>query len=152
MKPLLGFSHPSHVLWAADQEQPREYFLDEGAGLRKRQARTLAWTHPLGLEKRIRHGADRHVMLPAGVRPTLEMIETQFGFEILVVLLDGPPLMGQPDQLRERGGRREGHQVVAAPAGGQALTDPMRPADLSSMPGEAGGVAADRELVPARRR
>src|SRR6266542_2518040 len=115
MKPLLGFSHPAHVVWAADQQKPRKDFLYEGSRLRKRQARSRAWAQPLGLEKRIRDRADRQVMLPAWVRPALEMIEAQFGFEVLVMLLDGPPLMRQPHELRERGRRRQRDQIMAPP-------------------------------------
>ena len=105
MKPLLGCSHPAHVLWAADQQQPGKDFLYEGSRLRKCQPRPFAWAHSFGLEKRIGDRADRHVMLPAGIRPALEMIEAQFGFEVLVVLLDGPALMRQSHELRQRGGR-----------------------------------------------
>ena len=82
MKPLLGFSHPSRVLWATDKQQPGNYFLDEGPRLRKRQSRCRAWSQPFGLEKRIRDCADRHVMLPAGIRAPLEVVEAQFGFQV----------------------------------------------------------------------
>ena len=118
MKPLLGFSHPAHVLWAADKQQPGKDFLYEGTCLRKRQSRAVAWAHPLGLEKRIRDRADRHVMLPAGIRPAFEMIEAEFALEILVMLLDGPALMRQAHELRERGRRRQRDQIVAPTARG----------------------------------
>src|SRR6266850_513404 len=118
MKPLLGFSHPAHVLWAADKQQPGKDFLDEGPRLGKCQARPLAWAHPLGLEKRIRDRADRHVMAPAGIRPALEVIEAQVGFEVLVMLLDGPALMRQAHEVRERRGRWQRDQIVASTSGG----------------------------------
>src|ERR687898_2551856 len=118
MKPLLGFSHPSHVVGATDKQQPRKDFLYEGPCLRKRQAWTRAWSQPFGLEEGIGHRADRHVVLPSGIRAALEVVEAQFGFEVLVMLLDRPALMRQSDELRERRGRRQRDQIMSPPPRG----------------------------------
>jgi len=40
------------------------------------------------------------------------MIEAELGFEFHVLLFDRPPLMGEPHQLVERGGRRQVHEEV----------------------------------------
>ena len=40
-KPLFGLLHPLHVSRATDKQQPRKDFLDEGAGLRKGERRSL---------------------------------------------------------------------------------------------------------------
>ena len=117
MKPLFGLLHPAHVLRAADKQQPREDLLDERADLRKRQPRSLARAQAFGLEKRVGDRADDHVMLPARIRPALEMIEAEFGFEVLIVLFDGPALMRQPHELWQRGGRRQRDEVVLAAPG-----------------------------------
>ncbi len=70
-----------------------------------------------GLEKREGHGADDHVVLPAGIRAAFEMIEPEFGLEVLIVLFDRPALMRQPHELRQRGRRRQRDEVVLAAAG-----------------------------------
>jgi hypothetical protein len=45
-------------------------------------------------------------VLPARIASPFEVVESQLALEILVVLFDGPPLMRQPDYLRERRGGR----------------------------------------------
>ena len=70
-----------------------------------------------GLEKREGHGADHHVVLPAGIRAAFEVIEPEFGLEVLIVLFDRPALMRQPHELRQRGGRGQRHEVVLAASG-----------------------------------
>jgi hypothetical protein len=48
------------------------------------------------------------VILPPGIRAAFEMIEAQFGLELLILLLDRPALTREPDQLLDR---RRGRQV-----------------------------------------
>ena len=88
--------------------------MNERADLGKRQPWAGARATPLALEKGVGHGADDHVMLPPGIRPSLEVIEPEFGFEVLIVLFDRPALMRQADQLRQRRGRGERDEVVLA--------------------------------------
>ena len=88
MNPLCGLLHPPHVLRATDNYQPGEDFLYEDAGLAKRQRRPHSGPPPFGLEKRIGDCADRHVVLPSRVRPSFEVIEDEFGLEVLIVLFD----------------------------------------------------------------
>src|SRR4051794_24719886 len=116
-KPVFGLFHPPHVLRATDKQQSREDLLYEGAHLRKGQARALAGPHPLPLEERVGDGTDHHVVLPARIGAALEVVESQAGFEILVVLFDRPALMRQPHDLLERRRGWQGHEVVFATAG-----------------------------------
>jgi hypothetical protein len=118
MKPPFGLLHPPHVVGTADKQPPREDFLDEGPGLRKRQSGPRAGSQPLGLEKRVGDRTDQHVVLPAGIRAPFEVVEPEFGLGVLIVLLDGPPVMRQPDQRRERGRRGQRDEIVFASAGG----------------------------------
>ena len=46
-------------------------------------------------------------MVPAGKRASFEMIQPEVGLQLAILLLDGPPLMGQADELGERRGRRQ---------------------------------------------
>src|SRR5436190_19427233 len=52
------------------------------------------------------------MMLPAGIRPSLEMIESQFGFEFLILLFDRPALVREGDQRTQRRVRRQMHEEV----------------------------------------
>src|SRR5215208_400675 len=99
MKPLFGFLHPPHVLRAADKQQPREDLLDERADLRKGERGGLARSPAFGLEKREGPRTDDHVVLPARIRAAFEMVETEFGLEVLIVLFDRPAVMSQPHEL-----------------------------------------------------
>src|SRR6476620_1909668 len=117
LNPLFGLVHPPHVLRAADHQQPCENLLYERPNLRKREPQSLSRPHPFGLKKGVGNGADHHVMLPTGVRPSFEVIETELGFEVLVVLFDRPAVMGEPHQLRQRSRRRQRHEVMLAPTG-----------------------------------
>lgn len=100
-KPLFGLLHPLQVSRATDKQQPREDFLYEGACLRKGEARPLARPHPLGLHKRIGDSADRHVVLPARIAPAFEVVESEFGLEVLVVRFDRPAVMSSIPITRE---------------------------------------------------
>ena len=84
------------------KKQAGKDLLDEGADLRKCEPWAGAGSAAFALEKRVGHGADHHVVLPAGIPAALEVIESEFGFEVLIVLFDGPALMRQADQLCQR--------------------------------------------------
>ena len=79
MKPLFGLPHPTHVLRATDKQQPLKDLLYEGAGLWKRERWPLAGAQAFGLEKRVSNGADRHVVLPSGIRPAFEASVVRLG-------------------------------------------------------------------------
>ena len=110
--------------------------------------------HPFGLEKRIGDGADGHVVLPARIRAAFEVVEPEFGFEVLIMLFDRPAVMRQPHELRERGRRRQRDQVVLA-APGRAEAALAEQPDLGgepSMPPVGGrGDAQRREIGFPRR-
>ena len=106
-----------HVSRPTDEKQAGEDLLNERADLRKRQPWAGAGAAAFALEKRVGHRADDHVVLPPGIRPALEVIEAEFGFEVLIVLFDRPALMGQADELRQRGGRGQRDEVVLAASG-----------------------------------
>src|SRR5215212_2623535 len=116
MKPQLGFLHPAHVLRTADKQQPGKDFLYEGTRLRKRKAWSNARAPAFGLQKRVGDGADRHVVLPARIRAAFEMIEPEFGLQVLVMLFDRPAVMRQSHERLERGRRRQRHEVVSTAA------------------------------------
>src|SRR5450759_3129566 len=126
VKPLFGLLHPPHVMRAADKQQPRKDLLYEGPDLRKREPWPLAGPHPFGLEKRVGDGADHHVVLPARIGPSFEVIESELGLEVLVMLFDGPAGMGDrtalprlQDRARTRSLRRTDLSGLAAPHGDQ---------------------------------
>ena len=112
MKPLFGFFIQCMYRGRLINSSPVKISWTKARDLRKRQPWALARAHPFGLEKRVGHRADDHVMLPARIRPALEVIEPEFGFEVLVVLFDRPALMRQADELRQRGGRGQRDEVV----------------------------------------
>ena len=64
---------------------------------------------------RVGDGRDHHVVLPAGQRPPLEVIEAKLGFQFLVLLLDGPPLMRETRQRRHAGMSRQVAEVILRP-------------------------------------
>ena len=116
-RPLFRLLHPVHVSRATDEEQACKDLLYERADLRKRQPGAGVWPAAFALEKRVGHRADDHVVLPPGIGPAFEVIEAEFGFEILVVLFDRPALMGQADELGQGGRRGQRDEVMLAAPG-----------------------------------
>src|ERR671911_536510 len=86
--------------------QRGEDFADECARNRKRQRRA-ARVPALLLEKRIRDRRQDDMPIPARIRPALEVVEAEFVFELLILLLDGPSLMRDPDESFQRGSSRK---------------------------------------------
>src|SRR5438552_5027793 len=64
---------------------------DRGAGGRKGRAR--------GREERVHGDTQGPVMMEAAPAPPYEMIQPQFVLELLIVALDAPPQLGEPDEL-----------------------------------------------------
>lgn len=118
METRFRLSHPVHVPRPADEQEAREDLLDDRADLRQRQARTGARSHAFLVQKGIGDRGDDHVMLPAGVRAPVEVIEPEFRFEFLVLLLDRPSLMGRPHQRAQAGCRGQIADVVPVVGGG----------------------------------
>ena len=56
------------------------------------------------LEKRVGDGREDDVSVPARITAAFEMIESEFVFELLILLFDGPSLMRDPDEPLQRGG------------------------------------------------
>src|SRR4029453_7267972 len=52
------------------------------------------------------------MMVEAAPAPALEVIQAQFVFELLIVALDPPAELGQPDEGGDRGRRRQGREPV----------------------------------------
>jgi hypothetical protein len=50
------------------------------------------------LQEGVRQGGEGDVPFPAGQRAPFKMVEPQFVFEFLILLLDGPALVREPDQ------------------------------------------------------
>ncbi len=53
------------------------------------------WGRTAALNVRMRDGGQDDVMLPTRITSPFEVVEAQFAFEFLVLLLDRPPLMRQ---------------------------------------------------------
>ena len=77
----------------AGKQQSGEDLLDEGSRLREDERRSLVGAPPFALHKRVGDRTDRQVVLPAGLRASFEMVEPQFGCEVLVTLFDRPAVM-----------------------------------------------------------
>src|SRR6185369_4038289 len=84
--------------------------LHDRANRRKREAGVHM--RAFRLEKVVRDRGEHDVMMPTEKRPAFEMIEAKLGFELLVLLLDGPSLMCEPYDLSERRRGRQRHKVV----------------------------------------
>ena len=154
MKPVLGFLHPSHVLGTTDKEESRKDLLYEGARLRKRERGAWTSAPPFGLEKGVGDRADHHVMLPSRIAPAFEVIDAEFGLEVLVVLFDRPAVMGQPHELRERGSGWQRDEVMSATSRGSETSLAQQP-DFwreSSMPPVGRRRDADRGEIRFPRR
>ena len=66
------------------------------------------------LEERAGHGGQSKVAVKPEVAPALEVIEAEFVFELSIVVLDHPPLMGDADELLEVEVCRQRGQAVLA--------------------------------------
>ena len=93
-----------HIARFGGKQQRGEDFLHDGAHGRKREPRG-ATAHPLALDVGVRDGRQHDMMLPTGLRATLEVVEPEFAFQFLILLLDRPALVGQADQRAQRGRR-----------------------------------------------
>ena len=52
------------------------------------------------------------MVMPAWKRATFEVVEAEFGLELLILLFDRPPLMRESDELLQRRGPRQVDEVV----------------------------------------
>jgi hypothetical protein len=96
----LRFIEPFHVRRATGEEQAGKDFLDDCADGRKGERRIDRRPHPFLLQKGVGDRGDHHVVVPARIRSALEVVEAELRLEVLVVLLDGPPLVREPDDRR----------------------------------------------------
>ena len=113
-----------------------------------------ARSHPFALDKGIGDRADHHVVLPARIRAAFEVVEPEFGLEVLVMLFDRPAVMRQPHELRERRRRRQRDQVCRAATGRAeaALAQQPHLGGEASMPPVGGGRHAQGREVGFPRR
>src|SRR5687768_11151374 len=153
-KAVFRLLHPLHVARPTDKQQPRKDLLYEGAHLRKREPWSLARSHPFALHEAIGDGADHHVVLPARIRASFEVVEPEFGLEVLVMLFDRAAMMRQSDELLERRGRWQRDQVVsAAPSWTEpALAEQPDFGSQASMSPVGGRGDADRREIRVPRR
>ena len=79
------------------EEMGRQHFLDNGAHAWQGE-RGLPTSSSFVLEKAVRECGQDNVALPAGQRPAFEVVEANLVLEFLILLLDGPSLMGEPHQ------------------------------------------------------
>ncbi len=79
----------------------------------RRQVR--ATSVAFALQPAVREGGEDDVPLPPRQGAPFEVIEAEFVLQLLILLLDRPPLMGEPDQgaQRRRGGQVD--QIVLGP-------------------------------------
>ena len=89
-----------------DEEVCCQDLLNDGAETRQREIARRPLVS-FDLQEGVGDGREGRVALPAWERATFKVIETQFVLEFLVLLLDRPPLMGEPDESAQRGGRRQ---------------------------------------------
>ena len=91
-------------------------------------------------------------MVPAGER-AFEVVEAEFGLQLLVLLLDRPPVMGDAHDHLERGGHRQVHQVVLGARRGPEVALAEQP-DLGgqpALPPVVGGGDPQRQTTVHRR-
>ena len=95
-----------HIARFRRKQECGEDFLHDGAhGWKRQSGRTAA--HALALNVGVRDGRQDSVMLPTRPCAAFEMIEPELAFEFLILLLDGPALVGQADERLQRGRRRQ---------------------------------------------
>ena len=63
-------------------------------------------------QKRVGHRGQRDVMVSAGPRTSLEMIEAEFVFEFAVVLFDAPPSFGEAHEAAKAKGESRWRQSI----------------------------------------
>src|SRR5215212_7201181 len=83
-------------------------------------------------------------MLPPGIRAAFEMVEAEFGLELLILLLDRPTLMRESDQLLDRRAGRQVHEEVLRPRRGAEILFAQEPdfrGQMSIAPVVGGGDA-----------
>src|SRR5438876_8146270 len=85
---LLQFLDAFEIVRLLRKQQRREDLLDDGSNAGKRQRVVGAGSHSLPLEERVRDGGEHDVMLPPRIGAAFEVVEAQFGLELLILLLD----------------------------------------------------------------
>src|SRR5260221_8880029 len=105
---VFELKHPLQVVRLCHEEMCGQDLLNHRAHARECQMR-LAASAPFVLEKAVRDRSQDDVALPARQAAAFEVIEADLVFELLVLLLDGPALMGQGDQRAQRGGGGQSH-------------------------------------------
>ena len=111
------FLHGLQVMRSRDEEMRRQDLRDHRPD--DRQGRqSSAGASPRVLQPGICQGGERHVAVPPDKRPALEVIQSQFVLQFLVLLLDRPTLMRELDERLERRRRRQRHEVRLDPRRG----------------------------------
>src|SRR5262245_14563463 len=90
------------LLWVRGEVQRREDLGDEGTHGREGERRS-AGVPTFLLQEGVGHGGERDVPVPARIAAALEVIEAEFVLQLLVLLLDRPSLVRDPDQTCQGG-------------------------------------------------
>ena len=88
---LSRFLEPREIPRMSRKQEPGKDLLHDGADRLEGHGRFVI--DPLLLEEGIRDGAQHDVTVPTGIGAALEVVEPQFGFQLLVLLFDGPALV-----------------------------------------------------------
>jgi hypothetical protein len=79
------------------------------------------------LEKAVGQRRQDDMALPPRQTAAFEMIEAKFVLEFLILLFDGPALMGESDEIAQRRGGGEIDQIVAGPIAGRQFPLAQQP-------------------------
>src|SRR5712691_10479936 len=96
--------------------QRSEDFADERTHHRKGQL-LAACVPALLLKKRVCDGRKNDMPIPAGKGSALEVVEAEFVFELLILLLDGPSLVRSPNESLQRSGPRKMNEEIFGDGG-----------------------------------
>ena len=94
---IFELQHPFEVAGLRHEEMGGQDLLDDSTHLGQREMRLTPAT-AFVLQKAVGDGRQDDVALPARQAAALEVIESEFVFELLILLFDGPPLVRELDE------------------------------------------------------
>src|SRR3954463_12317442 len=108
---IFELQHPVEIARMRHEEVRGEDFLNHGTYARQREA-SLTSPSTFVLQEAVGQRGQDDVALPARQTAAFEVVETEFVFQFLILLLDRPALVRQLDDRAQRRGRGQVHQVV----------------------------------------